>query len=465
MIFVIALTNNNAHAQVTTPTIEWMKGLEESTAYGPAIGNDGTIYLATDKTEILVGSLAQPNYYAPCKLFALDHVDGSEKWHINFGENEYGGAKPEKFYIRQPAIGSDGTIYVIVNPLSVTSDASSYLYAVNPTGSIKWFFEQKPLQRSYIYNNEIKYYTNSTILNNLNIGIDGKILFSSSTTDESSLFLLNHSGSVYNKITIDSNSGFKGTSISGIIAGKDNTVYLSTKYATGVSYLYSVSQEGDINWTSIKFNNEITSLVLDSNDNIIGKTPSGLFAINKTGQVKWTRDFFYRARGGLAIGDDDTLYYSGKHGIYGNEVLTAISTEDNTTLWTFKLLNIEEGQGIASLSIPHITSDGRINVGVSEGTFLNYDILPTNSNLFSINPDGSLHKKIIPSELPPYEKIGFKNIAIDSNDIFYVQYRPLFNFYGAEKIKLFAFDFNGDGIFGTKFPWPTFLSAIIGKGN
>lgn len=99
-------------------TLDWKVELQKKACIpnSPSIGDDGTIYIATEGIEV-------PSY-----LYAIDPRDGSEKWNYEIGTD---------FYVN-PSLGEDGTIYVI---------CSEKLYAINPDGTKKWTRE---LGSSYI---------------------------------------------------------------------------------------------------------------------------------------------------------------------------------------------------------------------------------------------------------------------------------------------------------------------------
>ena len=80
----------------------------------PAIGNDGTLYFGT--------------VYG--KIYALSS-NGVEKWSIQ-----------TEGFVSPPAIGSDGTVYFgSANHDFPNLDILAYLYAVSPSGKVKWKYE------------------------------------------------------------------------------------------------------------------------------------------------------------------------------------------------------------------------------------------------------------------------------------------------------------------------------------
>jgi outer membrane protein assembly factor BamB len=115
----------------------------------PAIGSDGTIYIAGDRLYAINpdGTLRWSVFdtfpemfrnapvigtdgtlyfvYHNLPLTALNPEDGSVKWSCTLGVNDH--------CLASPAIGPDGTIYAATQP--------GLLYAVSQNGQIKWTFD------------------------------------------------------------------------------------------------------------------------------------------------------------------------------------------------------------------------------------------------------------------------------------------------------------------------------------
>ena len=100
----------------------WNVPNEGSYYNGPAIGSDGTIYIATSE----VGGSGTPRAWG---LYAVDR-DGRTKW-------KYATGKSVK---SSPVVGPDGTIYIMVG-IGTDTDVNgldSSLHAVDPQGQKKW---------------------------------------------------------------------------------------------------------------------------------------------------------------------------------------------------------------------------------------------------------------------------------------------------------------------------------------
>ncbi len=91
--------------------MKWSKGLSPTTYYKSdmSLSNDGTLYFKSSGTNA---------------LSAYNSVNGNKLWDYKIKLNG-------KFGVGTvPAIGIDGTIYI--------TDASGYIHAINPDGSLKW---------------------------------------------------------------------------------------------------------------------------------------------------------------------------------------------------------------------------------------------------------------------------------------------------------------------------------------
>lgn len=184
-------------------TLKWSFPLGAGSWSSPAIADDGTIYVGQDD-HVLFG--LNPN--------------GSEKWSVKLSEvASYYACSPavgedgilyfgdwDRFYAitplgqvawsvefgvtSSPAIGSDGTIYV-GGYLDILEGHQSGLAAIEPTGSMKWFF---PVN------------VNGRVQSSPAVGNDGTIYFGSNEVnpecadgpeyDDSHVYALNPDGSV-----------------------------------------------------------------------------------------------------------------------------------------------------------------------------------------------------------------------------------------------------------------------------
>jgi outer membrane protein assembly factor BamB len=231
-----------------------------------------------------------------------------------------------------PAIGSASTIYV---------GSSSYLYAINSEGSLKW-----------------KCKTDWSISSSPAIGSDGTIYVGS---NDGYLYAINPNGSEKWKYqTGDSNNPV-------VAIGSDGTIYVGSYDG----YLYAINPNGSEKWKFQTGDSIYSSPAIDSDGTIyVGSNDGYLYAINSNGSEKWK----YQLQIGSwiasspTIGSDGTIYVGSNDGY-----LYAINS-NGSEKWKY-----QTGDWI--YSSPAIDSDGTIYVGSYDGY------------LYVINPDGSLKWK------------------------------------------------------------------------
>lgn len=95
-----------------------LQSMNPSGGWFPAVSADGTIYTPSDEGLLFA---VNPNQGGASVNDDLELV-GGVKWATMLGRSQFA-----------PAIGADGTIYV--------SALDSFLYAVNPNGTVKWKFK------------------------------------------------------------------------------------------------------------------------------------------------------------------------------------------------------------------------------------------------------------------------------------------------------------------------------------
>ncbi|MBU1096643.1 MAG: PQQ-binding-like beta-propeller repeat protein [Bacteroidetes bacterium] len=194
--------------------------------------------------------------------------------------------------VATPIISSTGTIYI-------TGGESNNLYAINSSGTVKW-----------IYNAN-----NSIYFRGISIGIDGTIYFVDRTQF---LYAINDYGELKWKI-YNENFGYGFTS--GIVFSTDG----STLYVTGRNpTLFAIDiMSHEITWSFGNFYGNSLPIINSQNliyihsivDSINGGTAS-LFCLNPNGSIKWSyphgnKHFF-----------EPNSYYEGTIDNYGNYYFT-----------------------------------------------------------------------------------------------------------------------------------------------
>jgi outer membrane protein assembly factor BamB len=167
----------------------------------PAIGADGTVYIAADG------------------LYALDPATGDSLWHFN--PNSWQSCR------QSPVIGADGTIYLTIHQHD--------FYAVNPDGSEKW-------HARFDHDSEQSFTSPA-------IDLDGTIYIGVEATGDfagSALWAFNADGTVKWKYQVDAPlCQVRGSPT----IGEDGTVYFSTKACTGhTGRVFALSAAGAKLW-------------------------------------------------------------------------------------------------------------------------------------------------------------------------------------------------------------------------
>ena len=323
-------------------TLKWTFDTGDFIYNAPAIGSDGTIYVASN------------DHY----LYAVN-PDGSQKWKFDLGYGCYGA----------PAIGADGTIYI-------GTALIGKLFAINPDGSKKWESER----------------ADGWVDDSPAIASDGTIVFG---TTNQNFYCINADGTTKWSKTANSNY------YSSPAIGADGSIYIGMEYgkfraynadgsekwqlslgkvesspaigADGTIYvgsvdhnLYAINPDGTKKWAFPTGAGIYASPVIGADGVIyVGSSDAVFYAVNPDGTEKW-----HMATKGLvpfmhsdtpAIGDDGTIYV----------------TADDTTSYTFKrfLYAINpDGQvqwmfyDDAIQGTPTIGDDGTVYVGSTNGT-------------------------------------------------------------------------------------------------
>ncbi len=306
--------------------LKWRYQLEGDTRFSPAIGADGTIYIASvdaggvyainpngtlmwyyNEIGNVNGSLAvgdDGTLYCgsfDCCIYAVNS-NGTLKWRYQTSASVANASV---------AIGSDGTIYC--------RSCDGYLYAMNPDGTLKW-----------------RYQCGNNAWVSMAIGSDGTIYFTSNGR-----YALNPDGTLkWHRV---------GVGLPAI--GLDGTIYFG---------FTAVNPDGTIRWSYAGCPGASAAPVIGFDGTIYAGSYDGYFyALNPDGTLKWRVPFAASRFASAAIGSDGTIYV-GLTGISGSESDMVALNPDGSTLWTYRTGSDVE-------SSPTIGSDGTIYVGVYEG--------------------------------------------------------------------------------------------------
>ena len=235
-----------------------------------------------------------------------------------------------------PAIGEDGTLYVIswYLPPPLGTPYPSFMYAYSLNGTLKW---------------------------KKNLGFDGPfggLAFGKNLTmyfkGKKYLYCMTNRGEIkwkklfYGGVTTP--TFFK------------DTLYLSWRgnSTLNLSKLYALDLNGNIKWTFGVGTTHISSPIIDADGETIYIYFDKLYALDLSGNVKWSSNI----SGSIPAVGRDRLYLT-KHvvGEYGtSNYLYAISKEDGEVLWKVKINEVRDTASLEATS-PVIGCDGNIYVG------------------------------------------------------------------------------------------------------
>lgn len=241
-----------------------------------------------------------------------------------------------------PVVGSDGTIYIGSNDYR--------LYAFEPNGTVKWYYE-----------------TGDEIRSTPAIGCDGSIYV---TSKDGFLYAINSDGTFNWKTRI--NTYYSGGYASSPVIGEDCTIYVG-----GNDGLYSISPSGGLNWCYPKAPGKwvLTSPAIDSSGTIYFATymEGFVYAMNPDGSLKWKYEpaehtWFISSP---SIGCEGTIYI-GEYFVPEDRGLLALNP-NGTFKWKYVI-------GADIVSTPAIAADCIIYVGVGD----------SDNGVYAIKPDGSL---------------------------------------------------------------------------
>jgi outer membrane protein assembly factor BamB len=318
-------------------------------ASSPAIGPDGTVYLA--------GCIHCNSYdrSAPPEgiLYALT-PGGQLKWNLTISNSGEGVDT-----LTSPTIGPDGTIYV--------SDVGFRVVAVSPDGTLKWQFR-----------------TNGEVVGSPAVAPDGTVYVGVDDPDltdqcvlalNKCLLALNPDGTLKWGTLFLQTSGFSSPAV-----GSDGSVYVDGS---------SVASSGTQKWRNPKF----TSPSIGGDGAIYGSIDNNLTALNPDGSLRWEFPIAKPSGPGniccfygivtptsAAIGANGILHYGvGVEAFcscgpvpygYGNATLYALAP-NGSLAWKFTIQPTTPCDTFfcpsAFVSDPAIGSDGTIYVGTGDG--------------------------------------------------------------------------------------------------
>jgi outer membrane protein assembly factor BamB len=284
-------------------------------------------------------------------LYAFN-ADGTKKW-------EYSTDLHMPIYSSSPAIAIDGTIYV-------NAQYEGKLYAINPNGTKKWDYLIGSFSVSTpsisadgtIYIGTLDFrlfainpdgtkkweYLSPGMVYTPAIGSDGTICFCASNNQ---LCAVNPDGTKKWEYL------FLGVGESSPAISSDGTIYVG---CPNYNQLYAVNPDGTKKWEFITGDRIYSSPAIGVDATIyIGSDDTKLYAINPDGTKKW--EFFTGSRVNTnpAIGVDGTIYFGSS-----DSCLYAINS-NGTLKWKYL-------SGGSVYSSPSVTKDGTVYFGSNSST-------------------------------------------------------------------------------------------------
>ncbi|RKY64600.1 MAG: hypothetical protein DRQ08_07360 [Candidatus Latescibacterota bacterium] len=318
----------------------------------PALSN-GTIYATT------VGD--------GCWLYAINSSDGTQKWAFHMDSASW---------IGYPAVGEDGTVYVVADKL----------YAISPDGTKKWALNP-PNRPGQAYR----------FAGAITIGEDGTVyatLYDALNPVPPEIIAVKPDGTLKWSITY----GDLVTRYGFLEIGPDGTLYLFAEWGHAI-YAFSTST-GDISWVYEMGNGATGLAAIDQNGVIYVPHSSELSALQSNGALLWETDLG-AAPSSPVIGPDGTLYTK-----LMNDSLCAVNPSDGTVIWKKKGYEF----GTQEIRAIVVDTNGSLYIHGAES----YGAQGYTHLLYAFNRDGEISWKIhdIFCEWPP---------IIDSDNTIYVQ--------------------------------------------
>lgn len=280
----------------------------------------------------------------------------------------------EPIYYSSPAIGDDGTIYVGTAHWGMYSGSASTeygLYAINPTGTIKWKYTTGLLR---------------PVRGSPALGPEGNIYFvvEISTSEippppsYEKLYAVSNTGQLLWDYQITNSTIPQIGCLTPAIAA-DGTIYVNG------SGTFAFNPDGTVKW-SIPGSVVHSSPVIAADGTIIsaykeiGDSETGIRAINPNGTIKWSyppfAGYFVSSP---ALGSNETIYIGATEKTVGNRVMMAISSTGSLE-WQYTAVT-NEGDIRCNAAID---SDGTIYFGTTHAS---------QNHIYALNPDGTLKWK------------------------------------------------------------------------
>jgi hypothetical protein len=259
-------------------------------------------------------------------------------WTLAFGVSELS--------LTSPSIGPDGTIYTSTTPIRAIDDTVGFVYAINPSGAIKWRFKT---QRGNGATGAV--------------GVDGTYYVSSG---DRYFYAIGREGNLRWKRSLQSYFGqsYFGTERPAI--SQQGEIILPV-----YSGILSLDKDtGEISWFYETTTLSASGVSIDKNGNIFVGTVSEVLALSSEGSKRWGFPVPSPGPREVVIAHDGTILFA----IPGDSLIYSLSPEGRLQ-WTFNLM------GRARDNVLGFAPDGAI-------VTMNAAIRP--QTIYKVNPAGQM---------------------------------------------------------------------------
>jgi len=286
----------------------------------PAIGSDGTIYVAAMGTTGTGTS----------RLVAL-RPDGTEKWHVDSSCGWMG----------HPQVADDGTIYVVLCGSKVT--------AFTPTGTKKWEYDAVQA------------------LGGIAVDASGNVygFHYQSGVYWRKVFSLNSAGTGRWVIDLVPGSNYMATAL--VVGAGGRVVYVSAGSSGLPAMLFALDAATGAKAWEVALNNTVNAGAMAVGDDgtvyvpLGSSTPWRVVAVSTSGSILWDRTL-EATPGPLSIGQDGTVYT-----VLVGQGLRALSPATGATLWTVGDAPGSRGCALAANGVVYF---GGSNIGPAWAPFI-----------------------------------------------------------------------------------------------
>lgn len=317
--------DDNLYAINPNDTQKWKFKTCDAISSTPAITADGTIYVGSGDGN----------------LYAINSVDGTQRWKFSTGNGYY------PFESAAPAVGANGTIYIVCN---------NDLCAIDPNGSQKWRFAAGGGASG-----------SPAIDKSGTIYVGGEDCNNKSGVCSGNLFAVNPTGTQKWKFTTG------GAVNSAPVIGPDGTIFVvDTKRDESQGFLpsdlYAVNPDGTLKWKfSAGTRSTFMPIPVVGPDGAIyaASGDCNLYALDPKGAQKWSfRMCTYGYSGGEQVPSPvldaaGTIYIGSID--YGPKYTLLAIGRDGNLLWNY--LIGESHESVPDLTSAAIGADGTVYVG------------------------------------------------------------------------------------------------------